>query len=154
MRKALRAITGGVVGTTIMVVALLVMDVETRSKLSLFEAIARFFGVPNQVALGFLVFLFFGVVVWPLVFAAVDPYIPPGEDSAVSAMLFAAALWLAFMVVGTAEMDIILLPLYAIMTLLAHLAYGFTLGLVYGWRGWPSTSEPASIGREFGGEEK
>jgi hypothetical protein len=145
MGTVLRAITGGAVSTTVMVVTLLVVDIETRSRLSLFEAIARFVGVPGNTGLGFIVFLAFGVVVWPLLFAFLEPYLPPAHDSAVSGMLFASALWVAFMLVGTAEITVILVAFYAAVTLLAHLAYGFTLGLVYGWDGWTSDASTTGI---------
>lgn len=133
MHRALRAFVGGSVATAVMTIALLVMDVETRAQLGLFEALARFFGMPNQVGLGFLAFLAFGVFVWPLVFAAVESHIPPRKDVAVRGMLFGAALWVAFAVIATAELQVILVFLYAALTLFAHLLYGFTLGLVYGW---------------------
>lgn len=146
MHKALRALAGGVAATTVMVVALVVMDVETRSRLLLFEALARFFGLPEQVTLGFVIFLLFGSVIWPLLFAVIEPYLPPGGDPAVSGMLFAGVLWVAFLVVGTGGINSILIPLYAVMTLLAHLAYGFTLGLVYGWTVWAPSARTADQG--------
>lgn len=135
MHKVLRAITAGIASTTVMIVTLLVIDVETRSKLSLFGALARFFGMPGQVGRGLLVFLFFGIVVWPLLFALIHPYLPPKRDPAVKGMVLATILWIGFVLIGTAQIDVILVLFYLIVTLLTHLAYGFTLGLVYGWTG-------------------
>lgn len=133
MHKLIRATGSGVAATTVMILFLLIIDVETRAKLSLFEALARFFGVPGSVGLGILIFLFFGVFVWPVIFAFVSPYLPPKGDPAVKGMLFAAVLWLAFIIIGSAQMDVIVVVFYLAVTLLTHLAYGFTLGLTYGW---------------------
>lgn len=153
MSKALRAITAGVVSTTVMVVVLFLADVETRSRLSLFDAMARFVGMPGNVAVGFLLFLFVGIVVWPLLFALADPHLPPKHDSAVSGMLFAVAVWVAFVLTGTTEIHVILALFYAVVTLLAHLAYGFTLGLVYGWME-PAATAQTVVGPEPNGENE
>ncbi|UPM45168.1 DUF6789 family protein [Halocatena salina] len=133
MHKVQRAITAGVASTIVMSVALLIVDVETRSKLSLFDALARFFGMPGRVGRGLLLFLFFGVVVWPLLFALLYPYLPPQHDPAVKGMVLATVLWIGFVLIGTTQIDTSIVLFYLIVTLLTHLAYGFTLGLVYGW---------------------
>lgn len=129
-----------------MIFSLLIIDVETRSKLSLFEALARFFGVPGDVGLGVLVFLVFGVFVWPVVFVYVSPYLPPKGDQAVKGMVFATVLWVAFILIGSAQMDVILVLFYLVITLFTHLAYGFTLGLLYGWTEPTTTAQPADSG--------
>lgn len=133
MRKVWRALTSGIVSTLVMSTAFLMVDVQTRAELGLFQALSRFFGMPDRVGLGFLIFVFFGVVVWPLVFAAVEPYLPPEGDAAVSGMLFATVLWVGFVLIGTTEIAAIILPFYVAVTLVTHLLYGFTMGLVYGW---------------------
>lgn len=116
-----------------MTVALLIVDVETRSRLSLFEVLARFFGMPGQVGRGLLIFLFFGIVVWPLLFALLYPYLPPQQDPAVKGMVLATVLWMGFVLIGTTQINVALILFYLVVTLLTHLVYGFTLGLVYGW---------------------
>lgn len=116
-----------------MIVALLIVDVETRSKLSLFPALAWFFGMPGQVGRGLLIFVFFGIVVWPLLFALLYPYLPPQQDSVVKGMVLATVLWMGFVLLGTNQINVTLVLFYLVVTLLTHLAYGFTLGLVYGW---------------------
>lgn len=146
MQRAWRAIVGGITGTLVMSVALLVMEVQTRARLALYEALARLFGVPDSLGLGFLIFAFFGVVVWPLLFTLVESKLPPSGDPAVSAMLFSSVLWLGFVLLGTTEIQVLLLPFYAVVTLLVHLVYGFTLGLVYGWRPLLSEAEARSLG--------
>lgn len=146
MQRVWRAIAGGVAGTLAMSTALLLVDVQTRARLALYEALARLFGVPDSVGLGFLIFAFFGVVVWPLLFVLVESKLPPSGDPAVSGMLFASMLWLGFVLLGTTEILVVLLPFYAVVTLLVHLVYGFTLGLVYGWRPLLPESEAQALG--------
>lgn len=130
MHRLLRAIAGGVAGTALLSLLLLMLQVETRSAVEVFAAIARFAGVPGELALGFFVFLLAGSVAWPLLFTVVEPTIPL-DDPATRGTVFALPLWAAFVVVGRGEMNGSLLAVYASFTLLAHLAYGYTLGAVY-----------------------
>lgn len=132
-RTALRAIVGGVAGMVVMVLSLVMLSIQTRSALNLYGLVARFVGVGGNRSLGFIIFVVVGVTVWPLLFAWAEPHLPPEGDSAVSGMLFAVVIWLAFMITSVPEVPTILLFLFGGYTLLAHLAYGFTLGLVYGW---------------------
>lgn len=130
MHRLLRAIAGGVAGTALLSLLLLMLQVETRSAVEVFAAIARFVGVPGELTLGFLVFLLAGSVAWPLLFTVVERALP-FEDPASRGMAFALPLWVAFVVVGRGDMNGSLLAVYASFTLLAHLAYGYTLGAVY-----------------------
>ena len=132
-RTVLRAVTGGVAGMVVMVLALVMLSIQTRSALNLYGLVARFVGVGGNRSLGFIIFVVVGVTVWPLIFAWAEPHLPPEGDPAVSGMLFAVVIWLAFMVTSVPEVPTILLFLFGGYTLLAHLAYGFTLGLVFGW---------------------
>ena len=132
-RTALRAILSGGVGMIVMVLALVMLNIQTRSALNLYGLVARFVGMGGNRSLGFVIFVLVGTVVWPLIFAWAEPHLPPKGDSAVSGMLFAVVIWLAFMVTSVPEVPTILLFLFGGYTLLAHLAYGFTLGLIFGW---------------------
>ena len=137
-----RAAVGGLAGTIAMGTLLFLLEVQMRARLLLFDAVARFFQVPGRADFGVILAGLFGVVVWPPIFAAVEPYLPP-EDPAVSGMVFAAGLWVAFVALATTEVTVVLLPLYLTVTLLAHLAYGFTLGWVYGWNPTSDGDAPA-----------
>ena len=86
-----RAAVGGLAGTIAMGSLLVLLEVQMRARLLLFDAVARFFQVPGRADLGVVLAGLFGVVVWPPIFAAVEPYLPP-EDPAVSGMVFAAGL--------------------------------------------------------------
>ena len=141
-RTALRAVVGGAAGMVVMVLSLVMLNIQTRSALNLYGLVAGFVGVPGNRSLGFAIFIVVGVTLWPLLFAWAEPHLPPEGDPAVSGMLFATAIWLAFMVTSVPEVPTILLFIFGGYTLLAHLAYGFTLGLVYGWTG--RSADPAN----------
>lgn len=130
MHRLLRAVAGGIAGTTLLSLLLLMLDVETRSAVGIFAAIARFAGVPGELTLGFVVFLLAGSVAWPLLFTVVEPAIPL-DDPATRGTVFALPLWAAFVAIGRGDMGGSLFAVYASFTLLAHLAYGYTLGAVY-----------------------
>lgn len=130
MHRLVRAVAGGAAGTAMLSLLLLMLEVETRSAVEIFAAISRFVGVPGDLALGFVIFVLAGGVGWPLVFAAVERELP-FRDPATRGMVFAIPLWAAFVVVGRGDLGGTLFAVYASFTLLAHLAYGFTLGAVY-----------------------
>jgi len=149
MRRPANALAGGVAGTAVLSLLLLFLDVETREALGIFEAIARFAGMPGQIALGFVVFVAAGVVAWPLLFLAVEDYIPR-EDPAAAGLLFGLVLWIPFAVVGRGDLSGPALFVYLAFTLLAHLAYGFVLGAVTVHLADPTRDSVPSGGRRAG----
>lgn len=131
-KRILGAIAGGVAGMTAMSLAFALLEVETRYEVGIFAGIARFAMMPGDLLLGFLVFVFFGSVVWPVVFVLVEHRIPRGPDPARRGMVFAALLWVLFMATAGGEVTGATLLIYGGLTLVGHLAYGFVLGAVYG----------------------
>ena len=131
MNRAFSAVLGGAVGTAVMSVVLAMIEVEARYAIGVFEAIARFARVPGEPALGFLIYVVVGTVVWPLLFLSLEAYVPLDLDPAVAGMLMGTVLWTAFAAIGRGDISGALLLVYLSFTLLAHLAYGFTLGAVY-----------------------
>lgn len=132
MNRPLSAIAGGVTGISVMSLLLLLLNVQTRDRVATFEAVARFVGLPDQIAVGFALFVVAGAVAWPLLFVALEERIPGGPDPATRGMAFGAVLWVFFAVLGRGDLDGPLLLIYLVFTLISHLAYGFVLGLVYG----------------------
>lgn len=132
MNRPLSAVVGGITGTTVMSVLLLLLEVETRSAIRIFDVIARFVGTPNDQTVGFVLFALAGAVAWPLLFVGLEPYLPRGPDPAARGVVLGTVLWVAFVVTGRGDIDGPLLVIYAAYTLFAHWAYGFTLGAVYG----------------------
>lgn len=131
MNRAFSAVVAGAVATVVMSLALAIFEVEARFALGIFAAIARFARVPGHLFLGFAVYALVGTVAWPLLFVSLEPYVPLDLDPAAAGMFLAIPLWAAFAVVGRGDNEGAILLLYAVFTLLAHLAYGFTLGAVY-----------------------
>jgi hypothetical protein len=131
-RQLLGAVAGGVAGMAAMSVVFALLEVETRYEVGIFAGIARFVRMPGNLLFGFLVFVFFGAVVWPLLFVFVEHRIPRGPDPAKRGMVFAALLWLLFVVTARGQLSGATLLIYAGLTLAGHLAYGFILGAVYG----------------------
>lgn len=130
MNRGFRAIAGGIAGTAVLVFLLLLLEVETRKAVIIFDAVAVFVGVPGNRAVGFALFVLAGCVAWPLVYVAIDGRLRPG-DAAPRGMAFGGVLWVGFVVIGGAPIGGAIFLVFAGYTLLAHLAYGFTLGLVF-----------------------
>lgn len=131
MNRALGAIAGGVAGTAILSLGLIVTDMETGYQIGIFGAIAEFVGTPQRLALGFVLFVLAGVLAWPLVFIVVESWLPDDRDPAMAGMALAVVLWAAFVIAGSADVSGALLIPYLAFTFVAHLAYGYTLGAVY-----------------------
>ncbi|QLD89447.1 hypothetical protein HWV07_10560 [Natronomonas salina] len=132
MNRISSAVAGGIAGTAVMTLMLLLLEVETRSAMDVFYVIALFVGTPEDPATGFALFVGAGIVAWPLLFIALEPYLPRGPDPAARGVVFAAVLWVPFVILGRGDIAGPLLIFYVAYTLFAHVAYGFTLGAVYG----------------------
>lgn len=131
MNRTFSAIVGGGVGTAVMSAILVMIEVEARYAIGIFDAIARFARVPGQPFLGFVIYAAVGTIAWPLLFLSLESYVPARLDPAVAGMGFGSLLWIAFVTIGRGAMSGPLLLIYLSFTLLAHLAYGFTLGAVF-----------------------
>lgn len=134
MNRFLRAIGSGVAGTSVMMLIFLFTQAQTRSQLGVPEAIARFARVPEQPYVGLVVFIAAGIFLWPIVFAVVQQWftdLPGGTDIGIRGLFYGVVLWFLFLVLGTGELTWPFVMLYLVFTLIGHLAYGFTLGVVY-----------------------
>ncbi|WP_435077384.1 DUF6789 family protein [Halococcus sp. AFM35] len=132
MHRALRAVGGGVVGTFVLGFFLLVLDTQARGALSVAGVIARFLGISGRPVLAIALFAVLTAVGWPLLFVAVEEYLPLGPDPAARAVVFAGVIGVVFVAVGRGTIAGPILVIYVGFSLLAHLAYGFVLGSVYG----------------------
>lgn len=133
MNRPLSAIGGGVVGTAVLSVLMIMLRFQTRGEVGIFKAIARFVGVPDRIVIGFVLFAVAGVLLWPLLFVVLEPYIPFGPDPADRGMVLAGVLWIAFVLTSWGKIGWPIVLVYAVATLIAHLAYGFALGSVYAY---------------------
>lgn len=132
MNRAVSAVAGGITGTAVLSLLLLLLEVETRSAIPMFDVIARFVGTPDDPVVGFVLFALAGSVAWPLLFVVLEPSLPRGPDPVARGVVFGSALWVAFVVTGRGDIGGSLLVVYAAYTLFAHWAYGAALGAVYG----------------------
>lgn len=129
--RVVYAIGGGIAGTTVMVALLVFLDVQTRSQLGLFEAVSRFAGTPGQPTVGFFLLALAGIVVWPLLFVLVEPYLSRSRDPRIRGLVFTVVLWSAFFLAGLGSAPPTGVILYGALTLVTYLLYGFALGEVY-----------------------
>jgi hypothetical protein len=128
---------GGLVGTAAMTIGLFVASTLDAFDMEAFRVLAELTGLAalfpvNSLAVGYLVFLAGGMVIWPLLFAATANYLP-GWNFATKGIPYGFVLWTGF-VLAFAEgiaAGTFTLALYAILTLISHFAYGFTLGAVF-----------------------
>jgi hypothetical protein len=135
--EGIQTLKAGIVSTALMLFIFLVAEAESRFNLGVPAAIAKFVRMPGDLYLGFAVFVFAGVVVWPLLFAAIEDrfkVISGADDIGVRGILFALLLWFAFLGLGSAGLQLegAFFFLYIVFSLLAHLAYGYSLGVFYG----------------------
>lgn len=131
MNRPASAIVGGTVGTGLMSLFFVMMEAQTRYVAGIFGALARFVRLPGRLYFGFLIFAFAGIIVWPLLFVALEDYIPYSADPAVKGMILGGVLWVPFVITGRGSLGWPVVLVYISVSLLAHLAYGFTLGAVY-----------------------
>jgi hypothetical protein len=132
MHRALRAVAGGVVGTLVLGFFLLVFDTQARDAVSVAAVIGRFLGIAGRPLLAIVLFAVLTVIGWPALFVTVEEYLPLGPDPAARGVVFAAVIAVAFVVVGRGTITGPVLVIYVGFAMLAHLAYGFALGSVYG----------------------
>ncbi|MFC5971339.1 DUF6789 family protein [Halomarina salina] len=131
MDRVPSVIAGGVAGTAVLSLLLILLEVQTREQILVFDVIARFVGVPGQQTVGFVIFLIAGIVAWPLVFLAIEDYIPGGPDPAARGVVLSIPLWIAFDIAGRGDIAGPLLLVYIALTFVAHVAYGWVMGAVY-----------------------
>jgi len=124
---------GGLVGTAMMTVILLIAGSVGAFELTDFAILTELLGLTEYVPpvlFGYALFLAGGMVPWPLLFASLMAYLP-GESSPVSGAFFGAAIWTGFVLAFYTDQTGLTVALYAALTLVAHIAYGIGLGAVF-----------------------
>jgi hypothetical protein len=131
---------GGFVGTAIMTVVFLVGASVGAFDMTSFATTAELVGL-NAVlgegmlqAAGYVIFLGGGMTTWPLLFASIGEYLP-GETYAKSGLAYGFVLWTGFVLAFNAGYAGTALVLYAVVSLVAHLVYGFAMGSVFDYLG-------------------
>ncbi|WP_136716847.1 DUF6789 family protein [Halorientalis salina] len=128
---------GGLVGTAAMTIGLFVASTLNAFDMATFATLSELTGLSvifpgNALAVGYLIFLAGGMLTWPLLFAATSPYLP-GKNFAQKGLPYGFVLWTGFVLAFADGIGggFAVLALYAVLTLLSHFAYGFTLGAVF-----------------------
>jgi hypothetical protein len=124
---------GGLVGTALMTGVLFVASQVGAFSFESFASLASPLGLANTsepLLVGYLIFLANGMVPWPLLFAALMEYLP-GERPPISGLFFGGALWTGFVLGFYTGYSGLTLVLYLVFTFVAHLVYGFGVGLVF-----------------------
>ena len=124
---------GGLVGTALMTVVLLVAESAGAFSFESFGELTRLVGLGGyvpEIAFGYVMFLAGGMVPWPLLFASLMEYLP-GRRMPVTGVFFGTALWTGFVLAFYDGFAGGALVLYLVLTLVAHWVYGVSLGFVF-----------------------
>jgi len=124
---------GGLVGTTLMTVVLLIGEsygVFSRESFATVASMVGVDGVFPAVTAGYVLFVGAGMVPWPLLFASLKGYLPGGRDP-VAGVFFGTALWTGFVFAFYDGYAGAALAGYLGVTLVAHWVYGLGLGAVF-----------------------
>lgn len=127
----------GLVGTVSMIVGLIVgqslgvFRIQQLSTLSELLGLDAFLTAGETFAAGVLLFFAAGMITWPLLFAATESYLP-GSEMKWRGIPYGTVLWTGFVLAFyEPALGSLQTVLYAVITLLAHWSYGFTLGAVF-----------------------
>lgn len=126
---------GGLVGTALATVVLLIADSLGAFDMGSLAKLTEMVGLSEYVPallFGYVLFILGGMVPWPLLFASLKEYLP-GDRDAVKGAWFGGAIWTGFVLAFYTGETGLLLAGYVVLTLLAHVAYGVGLGLVFNY---------------------
>jgi hypothetical protein len=126
---------GGLVGTAMLTVGLLIAETFNAFSRDSFAFLTRMVGLEAYVPavlFGYLLFLVGGMVPWPLLFASLKEYLPGGSDP-VKGAFFGVAIWTGFVGAFYTGHSGAQFALYVVFTLLAHVSYGIGLGAVFNY---------------------
>ncbi|SFR96658.1 hypothetical protein SAMN05216559_1675 [Halomicrobium zhouii] len=126
---------GGLAGTAALTVGLLIAASIGAFDTDSFALLTRMIGLEGYVPgvlFGFFLFLLGGMIPWPLLFASLKEYLP-GESDPVKGAFFGAAIWTGFVLAFYTGQSGLTLVAYVILTFLAHVFYGLSLGAVFNY---------------------
>lgn len=121
----------GLLGMVAMAPVLLVGYFLGLNDFSAFAGLAELMYLGSSVPLGFAVYVVGGAVAFPLFFITIGMFIP-GSTTARKGMSFGAIVWTGSILGLYTGQSGLTFAGYLVFGLLAHLAYGFVLGEVYG----------------------
>lgn len=130
VRRAAVGAAGGFVGTAVLTLVLFAANAVTEFRFAVFATLSAIVGVPESAFVGFVLFFAGGTLAWPLLFVTIGQFLP-GDREAVQGGVFAAILWTGFVLAFMPPVSGTALVVYVVATLLAHVAYGVTMGLMF-----------------------
>ncbi|MDS0299205.1 hypothetical protein NDI76_10685 [Halogeometricum sp. S1BR25-6] len=131
VRQAALGAAAGLAGMAVMVPLLGVAWLLGAFELSAVAGLASIVGLGESFLLGAIIFVGGGMTTIPLLFASLAVFMP-GESMGTKGAVFNAIVWTGFAVAFWSEQTGLTLALYLLLTLLAHVGYGYVLGTVYG----------------------
>ncbi len=137
VRDGMVGAIGGLVGTALMTVVLLVGNTLGGFDWVSFAVLAELINldaIAPAVPTGYLIFLGGGMTTWPLLFASVEQYLP-GKTIRQRGIPFGTVLWTGFVIAFYGGYTGTGLYVYLVTTLVAHWVYGFGLGSVFDYLG-------------------
>lgn len=99
---------------------------------SAFGGLAELVGLDANALVGYLIFFAGGMTTWPLLFVSLQEYLP-GGTLALRGAVFATVTWTGFLGAFYTGQSGLALAGYVVFSLVAHWAYGFTLGSVFSY---------------------
>lgn len=137
VRDGIVGAIGGLVGTALMTVVLLVGNALGGFDWTSFAVLAELINldaIAPAVPIGYLIFLGGGMTTWPLLFASVEQYLP-GKTIRLRGIPFGTVLWTGFVIAFYGGYTGTGLYVYLATTLVGHWVYGFGLGSVFDYLG-------------------
>lgn len=129
LKDGVAGAAAGAVGTAALMVGLFVGQGIGVFEVERLAVVSELVGLESNVMVGFLIFLLGGMTVWPLLFVSFSEYLP-GVRWPVSGAVFGVVLWTGFVLAFYDGSSGPRLLGYAVVTLLAHVAYGAVMARV------------------------
>ena len=130
LREFAIAGAAGLVGTAVMTPVLAAAWVVGAFDLSAFASLTTVVGLPQSVVLGIVLFVSGGSTVLPLLYVTLSMFLP-GRNLAEKGAWFAVVMWTGFAFAFYTGQTGTALVAFLVLTLAAHVAYGYAMGGVY-----------------------
>ncbi|MFC6717678.1 DUF6789 family protein [Natrialbaceae archaeon GCM10025810] len=137
---------GGFIGTMIMTGALAVAELIGVFNLESFAELSVLVGLPENVLVGYGLFLFAGMTTWPLLFLTLGEYLP-GELTLVTGLWYSTVIASGFAIAFYTGQTRLELVAYLAFVLIAHWLYGLGLAGTTAYLGAGGRGPPPGGGR-------
>lgn len=132
MDDRIAALASGILATAALFAIITLIEFVADYQLLIYRLFSGTVTIPETI--GSIVFITFGIIVWPIVFMFFGQKLAP-EHETMRGVILALILWMAFFIVSLPTTDAITSFLFVASSLLAHIIYGFILGFTFGTLG-------------------